>query len=65
MRCVIMQKRAALYYLSYQFVKYPFLLEINEGNDLVRNTKGEALVPIFLFAVRLSDTLHVICYSLS
>jgi len=43
MRCVITQKNAALHYLSNQFVMYPFLLEIKEGKDLVRNTKRKPL----------------------
>jgi hypothetical protein len=43
MRCVITQKSAAEHNLSNQFVKYPLLLEINEGKNLVRNAKGKTL----------------------
>jgi len=50
MRCVITQKSAALHYLSHHFVKYPFLLEINDGKILVRNTKGNTLKYLDLFS---------------
>jgi hypothetical protein len=47
MRCVITQKYAAVHYLSNQFVKYPFLLEMNEGKNLVRNTKSKTLKSLY------------------
>ena len=48
MRCIITQKSTALHYLSNQIVKYQFLLEINEGKVLVRNTKGKTLRYLYL-----------------
>ena len=50
MRRVITQKNAALHCLSNQFVKYPFLLEINEGKVSVRNTKFKSLRYLYLFS---------------
>ena len=60
-----MQTNAALHYLSIQFFKYPFLLEINEWKDLVRNTKGKSLMYLYLCSQSVCPTpymLSVIVY---
>ena len=65
MRCVIIQKGAPPHYLYNQFVKYPLLLEINEGKYLVRNTKGKALRFLYLCSQSVCPTpymLSVIVY---
>jgi hypothetical protein len=65
MRYVITHQSAAAHYLSNQFVKYPFLLEINERKYLVRNMKSKTLKYLHLFSHSVCPilcTLSVIVY---